>query len=123
MNLENFKNIMVRKFIEDAYINGNLEKVLETTKYKEKGSDEIADIFANITIILEILPTNKFRKSSRDQMKLGTYLQEIGKQLEDYEKNYVEQLEDKKPEEKKTKIEKEIRKDIDEFLDEIFGGK
>lgn len=123
MNLENFKNIMVRKFIEDAYINGNLEKVLETTKHKEKGSDEIADIFANITIILEILPTNKFRKSSRDQMKLGTYLQEIGKQLEDYGKNYVEQLEDKKPEEKKTKIEKEIRKDIDEFLDEIFGGK
>lgn len=121
MNLENFKNIIVRKFIEDAYINGNLDKVLETTKYKEKGSDEIADIFANITIILEILPTNKFRKSSRDQMKLGTYLQEIGKQLENCGKNYIEQLED--DEVKKTEIEKEIRKDIDEFLDKIFGGK
>lgn len=31
--------------------------------------------------------------------------------------------EDEASEEKKTKIKKEIRKDINEFLDEIFGGK
>lgn len=109
---------MIRDTIEREYIKGDLKKYLGQVKDAPKCKDELADIYSNLHFVIELLPVEKFRKSSKDQIEAGKYLQELGRQLEYCGKNYVEQLEEDDDNDENWK--KEFKKNINKLIEMIL---
>lgn len=122
MNLENLRNIMMFKTVKDEYMNKSLKNFLEYIESDLSLSSELANIFTKLNFVSEVLATPKLKNNKKDQIEVGNYLKELGDRLIKHANEHVEQLED--DEDKDTsKMKKEVRKEIGDFLDEIFGGK
>lgn len=111
-----FISRMVRNAIERDYIRGDLKKYLGQVKNAPKCKDELADVYSSLCFVIELLTFKKFIKSPKDQIETGKYLQELGKQLEDYGKNYIEQLED----DDENSLKEDLKKDINELIKMIL---
>lgn len=122
MNLENLRNIMMLKTVKDEYMNKSLKNFLEHIESNLSLSNELADIFTKLNFVAEVLATPKLKNSKKDQIEIGNYLKELGDRLIKHANEHIETLEDEEDEER-SKIKKEFRKEIDDFFDEIFGGK
>lgn len=120
MNLENLRNIMMFKTVKDEYINKNIKNFLEYIESDLSLSSELANIFTKLNFVSEVLATPKLKNNKKDQIEVGNYLKELGDRLIKHANEHIETLED---DEDSSKMKKEVRKEIDDFLDEIFGGK
>lgn len=123
MNLENLINIMMFKTVKDEYINKNIKNFLEYIESDLSLSSELANIFTKLNFVSEVLATPKLKNNKKDQIEIGNYLKELGDRLIKYANEYVEQLEDDDEDKGSSKMKKEVRKELNDFIDEIFGGK